>query len=123
MLKVLGLVISAIFALVAVFFLQINAEASYTYYSPLSPVPEPQSICDQVKVTPYSSYFYGYVRSFGSFAPKGVVVTAKNSQGNVVGCQVVQEEGVMPILAVFGKDDLETPGMNEGEEISFFIND
>ncbi len=49
----------------------------------------------------YQRFAFGYVEQAGAMVGAGHVVSATDEAGNVVGCQVTRDEGIMPFIAIY----------------------
>jgi len=85
-------------------------------------------VCPPVQNTPHSIFVSGYVK-FGSIdgdnAPVGSVVEARNPKEDTVGCVVLRNAGILPLMRIYGEDTATMPilpGMRDGEIISFYVD-
>jgi hypothetical protein len=86
------------------------------------PAPDP---C-QVQESPAYTEVYGTLALGGAAAPVGTVVKALNPRGDTVGCWVVNASGQYGLMRIYGENTQvipATPGMRDGEEVEFRVND
>lgn len=81
--------------------------------------------CGVVQRTPYFTIAYGHVQIDGVNAAPGTQVEAYSPRGDLVGCFVVQTEGLYGAMFVYGEDasiSPPIPGMRHGESVLFRVN-
>ncbi len=81
--------------------------------------------CGAVQQTPYFTIAYGHVQIDHVDAAPGTQVEAYNPRGDLVGCFVVQTEGLYGAMFVYGEDASITPpipGMRHGESVLFRVD-
>jgi hypothetical protein len=81
-----------------------------------------QQACSGVQPTPNFSEYYGSVSLDGEPAPVGTLVEAYSPRGDKVGCVQVSVPGYYPYMRVYGEEGT-TPGMRNGEEVTFKVGD
>ena len=82
--------------------------------------------CPPVNNTPYFTIVYGNVTLDGNNAPIGTVVKAVSPRGDLVGCYSVTSVGNYGAMYVFGEDlnvSPPTPGMRDGELVTFLVEE
>jgi hypothetical protein len=78
-----------------------------------------------VAATPYLAVAYGQLIVNGHVAAPGTIVEAVTPRGDIAGRSVVQHEGILGFMHIYGEDDTADPviaGFREGEQITFRIN-
>lgn len=92
---------------------------------PLQPVEmeEPAtSVCEGIAPTPLATLVYGQIQWAASPAPAGSRVEFLTPRGEVAGCGIVMEDGILPFTHVYGADSGEAAGFAEGELIYVRMN-
>lgn len=83
-------------------------------------IAEPEtSACPAIPTSQFTS-FYGRIASAAVPLPAGAGILAYSPRGEVVGCGVVQEDGLYGYLRVYGADG-DLPGMLPEETVTFTI--
>jgi hypothetical protein len=78
-------------------------------------------LCGGVQPTPRLSIVYGNVFVNGMSAPTGTQVEFITPRGEVAGCAVIEEEGLLKLTSVFGADS-GVPGFESGETMQVRLN-
>ena len=92
----------------------------------ITPTLLPRGDCSDVVGTPRFTQYYGQVTVDGQPAPAGTLVEAFSSSDDKVGCFQTTSEGAFGYMRVYGEYISTTtviPGMQEGEPVSFKVND
>ena len=82
-------------------------------------------VCPSVQNTPFLTVVYGSVTVDGLPAPVGAVVEARSPRGDTVGCIVLANVGILPLMQIYGEDitaNPPIPGMKDGELVSFYVD-
>lgn len=79
--------------------------------------------CGHVSPTPFASIVYGEVNINANAAPSGVIVEVVTPRGEIAGCGVTIDGGLLPFTQVYGADEGGgIGGFLEGEELVLRIN-
>jgi len=90
--------------------------ATVKFRSPEDEVDPIEDLCPFLIGKIPQAQFYGYVyRWTGTRVEKGSVVSATIASGEVVGCQITKEDGLMPFMPIFPDPGVDSP-------ITFFVN-
>lgn len=79
-------------------------------------------VCRTVQPTPYTTTIYGEIEWIGLPTPKGSVVEILTPRGEVAGCALTGEGGILPITHIYGADEDGISGFVEGEPMAFRVN-
>lgn len=77
--------------------------------------------CSSAQPTPNLTLIYGNISINGLPAPTGTKVEAVTPRGEVAGCGVIEEPGILPLMHVYGTEG-EIGGFAEGEPIQLRVN-
>ena len=77
--------------------------------------------CSEVNRTPASMMVFGTIDAGEQQVPLGTTVKVYTPQGELAGCAVIDQEGRLPYMQVYGAYELE-PGFQAGEPLTFHIN-
>jgi hypothetical protein len=78
-----------------------------------------------VQNTPFLTVVYGSVVVDGLPASAGAVVEARSPRGDMVGCMVLANAGILPLMQIYGEDATANPpipGMRDGELVTFYVD-
>jgi len=79
--------------------------------------------CGHVSPTPFATIIYGQITINGDAAPSGAIVEVVTPRGEIAGCGVTIDDGLLPFTQVFGADEEGIiGGFFEGEELVLRIN-
>ncbi len=79
--------------------------------------------CGHVSPTPFTTIIYGQVNINDNPAPSGVIVEVLTPRGEIAGCGVSIDGGLLPLTQVYGTDEGGgIGGFIEGEELALRVN-
>lgn len=78
-------------------------------------------VCLGLAPTPALTIVYGEVRINKALAPAGTRVEIRTPRGELAGCALIAEPGLLALTHVYGADN-ESAGFREGESLSFYVN-
>jgi hypothetical protein len=78
-------------------------------------------VCSRLAPTPALTIMYGEVRINKTLAPVGTRVEIRTPRGELAGCALIAEPGLLALTHVYGAEN-ESAGFREGEPLSFYVN-
>jgi len=79
--------------------------------------------CGHVSPTPFTTIIYGQININGNAAPPGTILEVLTPRGEIAGCGVTNQDGLLPFTQVYGADvDGNIGGFFEGEALALRIN-
>ena len=81
--------------------------------------------CPSVQPSQKYTFVYGSVTLDNAPAMVGAVIEARNLQGQTFGCTMVENAGEYPLMYIYGEETIggvTTPGMRQGEAVTFVVN-
>jgi len=83
---------------------------------------QPTAGATRNQLTPSFTVLYGWVSINGILAPVGARVEMLTPGGEVAGCYILEEPGVLKMTHVYGAEGTTIPGFSTGDPITMRVN-